>query len=68
MNKDELLAMLRHAAEHYGLHHIAAINEIRGLTRVGMSDAEFRAKTIEILDAVLQVDNEVDEISEAAAR
>ena len=67
MSQDELVAMLRHAAEHFGLHHIAAINEIRSLTRI-TSDEEFRAKTIEILEAVLQVDEEIDEVAEAVAR
>lgn len=68
MSRDELLAMLRHAAEHYAMHHLAALNEIRGLTRIGMSDEEFRAKTIEILDAVQQVDEEIDEAAEGGAR
>lgn len=66
MSHDELLAMLRHAAEHYGLHHLAALNEMHGLDR--LTDAEFRAKVTEILAAVLQVDNEADETASAVTR
>ena len=66
MTRDELVAMLHHAAEHHDAHYVAALGEIRVLTRRGMTGAEFRDGVIEILDAVQQVNDETAEGGEAA--
>jgi hypothetical protein len=57
---NELLDMFRHASR-TNSHHYAALAEINGLARQGISDAEFRDGVIDILKSFYTVQDELDE-------